>query len=212
MIGRREVFTLISTILMKHDYLESSLWYREKIKDPYQIIAELFSVADLSSHRKTIKELIQAASTSGIWRRNNPGDLLHYIKLYESLINAAYLINKEIRKTGVIIGQIDILGPNLQAVWLSGSSGWDTFPRLLSFKEIVNPYLVFKRFFKYLPISQWKQELQYLLDYALIKPSLFEAGIEIDSLSTYINLTKLIEAAHLIYVRESNHIEAVEFL
>lgn len=197
MIVRRVVFTLNSTILMKHDYLESSIWFREKIKDPYQILAELFSVADLPTHRKTIKDLVQAASTSRIWRRENPGDLLHYIKLYESVIDAAYLINKDKRKT-------EIINPKLEMGWDSGSSGWDSFPRHLSFKEFSNPYLVFKRFFKYLPLYQWKKELRYLLDYALTRPSLFEAGIEMDTLSTYIHLTKLIEAAHLIDIHEIN--------
>ena len=55
-------------------------------------------------------------------------------------------------------------------------------------------------------ITQWKQELSYLLDYALAKTTLFDAGLEMDTFSIYLHLTKLIEAAHLIDVREINHI------
>lgn len=191
---------------MKHDYLETSLWYREKIIDPYQIIAEFFSAADIASYRDTIKGVLQAACSDRIWRKNSPGDLLYKFKMFESVINAAYLVNKEKKTSPLSIDYKDIFNPNLYIGWRSNNKEWDYFPRLLSFKEYSNPYLAFKRFFKYLKISQWKQDLSCLLDYALIETSLFEAGIEIDTLSIYFHLTKLVEAAHLIDVREINHI------
>lgn len=55
-------------------------------------------------------------------------------------------------------------------------------------------------------LPKWKQELQDLLEYALVETSLSEAGIEKDMLSLYLHLTKLVEAAHLIDVRETTHI------
>jgi hypothetical protein len=57
-----------------------------------------------------------------------------------------------------------------------------------------------------LSLKKWKQELQDLLEYALVETSLAEAGIVKDMLSIYFHLTKLIEAAHLIDVRETTHI------
>ena len=83
---------------MKHDYLDTSLWYREKINNPYQIIVDFFSAADIASHRRTIKSVLRAVCTNRIWRKDNPGDLLYDFKLFESVINAAYLINKEKKK------------------------------------------------------------------------------------------------------------------
>ena len=191
---------------MKHDYLETSLWYREEIADPYQTIAELFAAADIAFYRKTIKGVVQAACSCRIWRKDNPGDLLYEFKLFESVINAAYLINKEKKTSPLTISHKDMFNPNLYVGWHSNNTEWEYFPRLLSFKEFSNPYLVFKRFFKHLKIYQWKQELSYLLDYALVKTSLFEAGVEIDTFSIYFHLTKLVEAAHLIDVREISHI------
>lgn len=187
---------------MNPDYLETSIWHREIIDDPYLIIAELFSAADLASHRKTLQSMMLAAYSSRTWRKNNPGDLLYYCKLYESLINAAYLINKGGRTSQLSITKHNVFQPHLFLGQYSGNTGWDCFPRSLSFREFVNPFLVFHRFFSYLSIAEWKKVLRYLLDYALTSPGLFEAGIEMDTLSVYLRLTKLIEAAHLIFVRE----------
>lgn len=39
-----------------------------------------------------------------------------------------------------------------------------------------------------------------------VKTTLFDAGIEMDTFSIYLHLTKLIEVAHLIDVREINHV------
>jgi hypothetical protein len=73
-------------------------------------------------------------------------------------------------------------------------------------KEYKNPYVVFKRFFKFKELPKWKSDLQDILSYALGKDTLFEAGVYIDCLSIYLHLTKLIEAAHLVDAREIYHI------
>jgi hypothetical protein len=188
------------------DYLQTSLWYKEKITDPYQVIAEFFCSAGLTAYKKCIKDALKAASGNHIWRKYNPGDLLYDFKMLESIINAAYLINKENKTAPLIIKKESSFNPNLFCGWHVDSTQWDYFPRALSFKEYVNPYLTFKRFFKYLPLPKWKQELQDLLEFALVETSLREAGIEKDMLSIYFHLTKLVEAAHLIDVRETTHI------
>lgn len=188
------------------DYLQTSLWYKEKIADPYQVIAEFFCSAGLTAYRKCIKAALGAASGKHIWRKYNPGDLLYESKMIESVINAAYLINKENKTSPLIIKKESSFNPNLFCGWHVDSTQWDYFPRVLSFKEYVNPYLTFKRFFKYLSLPKWNQELQDLLEYALVETSLAEAGIEKDMLSLYLHLTKLIEATHLIDVRETTHV------
>lgn len=149
---------------------------------------------------------MRAACGKNIWRKYNPGDLLYEFKMLESVINAAYLINKENKTSPLTIQKESSFNPNLFCGWHVDSTQWDYFPRVLSFKEFANPYITFKRFFKYLPLSKWKQELQDLLEFALVETSLSEAGIEKDMLSIYFHLTKLVEAAHLIDVRETTHI------
>jgi hypothetical protein len=189
-----------------HDYLPTSLWYKQEIADPYQVIAEFFCSASLPSHRKCIKDVLKAAAGNFIWRKHNPGDLLHEFKMIESVINAAYLINKENKTSPLTISKESSFNPNLFCGWHVHSTPWDFFPRFLSFKEYANPYVAFKRFFKYLPLAEWKNELNDLLEYALVETSLSDAGVEKDMLSLYVHLSKLIEAAHLIDVREINHI------
>ena len=45
-----------------------------------------------------------------------------------------------------------------------------------------------------------------LLGFALCKDSILEVNTELDILSIYFHLMKLIEAAHLIYVREGDRL------
>ncbi|MGN6437600.1 MAG: hypothetical protein ACTHMM_13755 [Agriterribacter sp.] len=184
----------------KHQYLQTSLLYREKIKNPYEIISDFFCAADLAAHRKYIKQLLQAAQSNKSWNKGAAGDFLNRFRLLESVINAAYLINQVKKKSLTSLGNDDPFNKR----YFSNGNGtdWDCFPRSLSMKEYIDPYLVFKRFFKYLELSGWKEELKYLLDYALLNMSLSEAGVDIDILAVYIHLTKLTEAAHLISVRE----------
>jgi hypothetical protein len=193
----------------KHDYIESSIWYKEEISDPYQVIAEFFSAADLNSNRKIIKDLLFAANSEKIYNKDAPGDLLFHMKLFESLINAAYLINQEKKKSPLEIQNYEMFNPNLYRGWDKDSTDWDFLPRTLSLKEYKNPYVVFKRFFKFMDLPSWKKDLQEILDYALVKDSLFEAGVFINCLSIYLYLTKLIEAAHVIDARETYHIGGI---
>ena len=164
-----------------HDYIDTSIWYKEEITDPYQVIAEFFAAADVASHRKDIKDAI----------------------------NAAYLINKEKKKSPLSIGKDDLFNPNLFCSWHADLTAWDFFPRSLSLKEYIDPYWAFKRFFKHLSLPEWKRELHDIVEYALVETSFPEACIDFDTLPIYFHLTKLIEAAHLIDVREITHIGGI---
>lgn len=165
-----------------------------------------FSAGDLNYHKECLKKLFEAASSNKIWSKENPGDLLYEFTLLESVINSAHLLvtDKKYR-----------IGPDLQAnnffdpsSCLLTETNWNNFPRLLSFREFSNPYETFKHFFKYVSLTEWKQELQFLVDHALVNYSLFEAGIEMNTLFNYFQLTKLIEAAHII--NSSNRAEKVK--
>jgi hypothetical protein len=191
----------------EHEYIETSIWYREEIKDPYQIFAEYFSGADLVSQKKTVKTALNAAGSNHIWNKRNPGDLIYSFGQLESVINAAYLINKEKKKSPLSIENDSLHDPNLYRGWIGGLTDWDYFPRILSLKQYKDPYVVFKRFFKSQSLAEWKSDLRAISEYALVMTSLSETGIHMDTLAVYIYLTKLIEAAHLIDVREVTHIE-----
>src|ERR1700736_325888 len=82
--------------MKKHDdYLATSIWYKEEIKDPYQVIAECFTCASVDSYRRTIKDVLLIVSKDKMYRKENPADLLYSFKMIESVMNAAFLINLE---------------------------------------------------------------------------------------------------------------------
>ena len=44
-----------------HNYLETSIWYKEEISDPYQVIAEFFGYDDIAGSRDMNKDILLAA-------------------------------------------------------------------------------------------------------------------------------------------------------
>lgn len=187
----------------QQDYLLTSCWYKEIIIDPYQVIAAAFDFSDLAPYRKVIKGVLLSIHQNKIYYKDAPANLLYEFKMLESVVNAAYIINKEKRKSPIEVWTSDLFNKNLYCGWRSNSNGWADFPRSLSMQEYINPYLVFKKFFKYQKLDKWKEDLQEMLDYGLSKNS---DCVELDLLQLYLHLTKLIEAAHLIDVREITHV------
>jgi len=190
----------------EHDYIDTSIWYKNVITDPYQTIAEFFTAADIAYYRKTIKRSINVASSDKFWNITSPGDLLWFFEKLESAINAAYLINLEKKKSPISVRKEDVFNPNLYCNWHGDLAEWDFFPRSLSLKEYIDPYVAFKKFFKYLTLDEWKEQLHELMEFALGKTSFSEGCVDFDTLPIYFHLTKLVEAAHLIDVREITHI------
>jgi len=133
----------------EYNYIETSIWYKDEIADPDQIIAEFFSAAGLDANRKIIRNLLFAANSTKMYNKDTPGDLLFHMQLFESLINAAYLINQQKRKSPLEIPNYDLFNPNLFRGWGRDTTDWEFIPHSLTLKEYVNPYVVFKRFFNF---------------------------------------------------------------
>ncbi len=177
-------------------YANTSIWYREVITDPYAVMDAFFSAGSLAWHKQCITTALEAASSSKIYSRHNPGDLLYEFGLIESLINATWLISNEKNKKARPAKKS--AAASRQQQHNKEEAHWNNHPRLLSLQEFAAPHLVFRQFFKAADLNDWKQQLQLLADHALVNHSLFEAGIEVNMLSLYFHLTKLVEAAHLI--------------
>jgi hypothetical protein len=189
------------------DYLKDSRWYRDVIDDPYQVIARFFDYIDIASCRKRIKHLLLAAgSDNKVYQKESPGAILDFFRMFESVINAAYIINKEKKESPLIIGVLDLFNKNLYCGRSDRISQWDYLPRFLSEKEFCNPYLVFRRFFKTNDIGSLKEILGEILNCATTRSSICEWVAEVNLISCYIYLNKVLEAVHLIDVRENVHI------
>lgn len=186
---------------MKHEHLKSSISPREKKPDPFEVINNFFSAAEIHSHRKYIKAALKAASSGSVWKKGDPGLLVHEFKLLESLINAAYLLKPD--KISMPAPADDDFSPQLFVDPPCQLKSWNRLPKFLSFKEYLHPEVVFARFFKFQTIDKWKQQLDEILEHALLKTSMADSGIELNPLNSCIHLIKLVEAAHILNMKRT---------
>ncbi len=184
------------------DVFETKCWLYNVISDPYQVFAESFSMAGLAHLRSFIKKILHYAEANEIYRKESPCDALLCMRVIRSLIKAADRLKE--KKNGPIIDSAeDVFNKKYYCSHYLTSSQWEDFPRFLSLKEFCNPYKVFKKFFKYQDTHAWLHDLQETVDCALSK-NIGELGLEM--IAIYSHLVKLVEAAHLINVREVTHI------
>ena len=193
----------------QHDYLKSSFWCKEEIIDPYQTIALIFDEANVSIYRNNIKNILRTTHSYRRWKEHPLNNPFFTFEKLELMMNAAYLINKESKHSPLNISMSDIFNPNLYYGWHANYTAWDYFPKMLSFEEYANPYLTIKRFFNYKNLLDWKKLLKSLSEYAFSSKSITEDIDDFDCISIYHYLVKLVEALHLIDVREVNHVGGI---
>lgn len=184
------------------DIFNTQRWFANDITDPYQVIAEFFSHAEVYHFRTVIKKLLFYAESDKIYDGKPPADVYLYMRIIDSLIRAAYSL-KDKRKGPLKVLKVDVFNKKYYCSHYKFSNEWTDFPRSLSIEEFCNPYRVFKKFFKYQDMAKWISDLELITDSALTPA---KGCLLLDSLTTYFYLAKLIEAAHLIDVREVTHI------
>jgi hypothetical protein len=185
------------------DIFETKCWEYRIIKDPYQVFAECFSFADISSFRKAIKQILLFSSISKVYDKEAPAALLAKFKVVISVILAAHKINQDKKCSPLQLTLEQFADKRLYARPHSPCPEWEYLPRMLTTKEYENPYKVFRKFFKYQSVEQWCEDIALVLDYALAG---YNETCDLNLLQLYFHLTKLMEAAHIIDVREITHI------
>lgn len=189
----------------------------ENLSDPYQVIAAFFDLCSVSSHRRHIYTWLEAVNQNDYWRESCPSELLFYYGKLVHLIRAVHLIyerSKE-RKTAIDLlkekgydVETNLLHPALYFGWGRYDTIWDHFPRSLNMEEYIDPYLVLPQFFELYDLNEWCKELNNLLSGGLSSDNPAEfLGQDQNMLLIQKNLLKLIEAVHLIDVREVEDIE-----
>ncbi len=183
------------------DPFKTRSWVSECLTDPYQVLAHFFAEAPVHEFRRLVKKLVSHAGGAGVHKGASPGDVLLYGRLIRSLIKAAHALKE--KHSPVIINGDDLFSGKYYRSHYAGARAWNEFPRHLSEKEYRDPYRVFKKFFRYQVLHQWlhcwEQVVQGALchDDALAPP----APVEL-----YSHLAKLVEAAHLMDVREVTNV------
>ena len=180
--------------------------------DHYTIIDDFFSALSLSQYRKYILSVLRAANSVHYWNKEEPGSLLYFQKKMEDLIDAVHHLQvkqDKSQKPKKLKAQIapdlidqEVIDPALYASKHLGHSQWESFPRYLSKKEFLNPYLAFERFFRYRSQKEWHKDLKEIIFYALSPHNCVDECVDFEFLKINQLLQKLVEAAHLILVRE----------
>lgn len=173
--------------------------------DPYSEIAIFFDAFPLPYCRSKIAGILKTAYSERYWKITSTVDVLFFFQKLWQLIFAANKINGECRSEEPKIVERNSINPLLYRSSKTDGSDWGDFPRTLSFKEFADPYIALKRFFKLQPVNEWNKQLELLAEYTLSGSSITEAfDLKMDSHGQFRYLVKLVEATHLIYVREMN--------
>ncbi|MFT3949812.1 MAG: hypothetical protein QM763_22805 [Agriterribacter sp.] len=183
------------------DPFSTQCWLYECVADPYQVIAGFFAEAHVHHFRTFIKKLICHASRADVYKGDSPDDIFLYSKLMRSLIKTAHALRHK-KHSAVAIKKDDLFNKKYYRSHYVSADAWQEFPRYLSEKEYSDPYLVFQQFFSYQSLSSWLQCWEQVVENAFCSDS---TSIT-DPLTVCSHLIKLVEAAHLIDVREVMHV------
>jgi hypothetical protein len=164
-----------------------------------------FDAASLPQYRKYIVSMLFAARNRGVWQKGDPATLLDIQEQLLRLIRSIHRFGeKKVRRRPKQVLDPRAIEPKLLAAmgFFSGTPlavAWTSFPRFLSRREWLDPFSVFEGFFLNRSLAEWEQDLAELLKYALSSASGEEMNCGVDFLDTYLQLQKLIEAAHQVF-------------
>lgn len=185
------------------DRFETQCWCYRIIADPYQVLAQVFSHAEMPHFKKLISKLLYTAEAEKMYTKKSPCDVLLYMKIIRSLMEAAYVL-KDKKTSPIDVNPGDIFNKNYYCSNYQIATEWKDLPRFLSSKEFCNPYKAFRKFFKYKKLTEWLHDWEELVESALSKNA---GGLGLEMTEVHHCLIKLVEAGHLINVREVNHID-----
>lgn len=177
---------------------DTRCWMYECVTDPYRVLSALFAEAHVHEFTKLVKKLVHYASVPGIYKSQPTGDVLLYTKMINSLIKATNALRHK-GCSPAIINRDDLFNKKYYCSHYVTADAWREFPRHLSEKEYCNPYMVFKKFFNCQPLADWVQCWELAVRGAFCNDGVYESVVP-EKACSY--LTKLVEAAHLINVRE----------
>ena len=185
--------------IKNQDPFQTFCWLREVIHDPYKVVTRCFENETIVTYRKTIKNSLFFVEKKKIFHKEHPCNLVFDFKVFNSVIKAADCINCQSREPTSHISSTDFMDTRLYSRESREFTEWDFFPRHLTRKEYKNPYRALKIFFQYQSAQQWELTLNDVLDAAL---SSYGEETDLDLLSIYYYLLKLMEALNLIELRE----------
>lgn len=193
------------------DHLPIGL-HTNEIQDPYSVIGNYYETYATPRARKYLTTWFEALQENGRWNFDLSANLLYFYERTVQLMEAASLIaqldNKS--KASVLTKEgLDLMDPKLFFGYYPTYCAWDYFPRSLSKREFINPYRVYKKFFDYKPLAEWRFILRELLHTALSSNAKMDDIGSFNIIKIRKHLHKLLEAGSLIDIRELKQNENV---
>jgi hypothetical protein len=162
--------------------------------DPYAVLATFFGREDMAYYRRVLQGALCYVHLPKVYMEVTPSSLIATLNDLAELIDIAYNISNDYKRSEVIVDTAEIDSDNTSFETFNR----DYFPLFLSEKELRNPYKVLKKFFRIQTPEQWKKDLYTILDFALCRS---DEGCELNTLFTYVQLVKFLEALYLIDAR-----------
>ncbi len=175
----------------------------------YQKIDDFYDIYDLPAARKMLSRCIKTACSAKAWEQL-PANVLFFTEQLAILSKAViqiiqnYSFIKDVEIEPGSVSDIWMLNQyELYCGWCKYRTPWDYFPRHLSKKEFLDPYVALQKFAAYHNTGEWKKVIANIRYYALSHESVFEVVNKTSFINTWYQLHKLLEATHLIEVRQS---------
>ncbi|MBS1563252.1 MAG: hypothetical protein JST39_02635 [Bacteroidetes bacterium] len=196
-----------------------------ELKDPRLVIADFFSTYHLPDAIRELERWVRSAfAQKSRLGKNGSLSLLNLQELLIRLLEATLVLDDEPSPEEKVFDlkeapDTTLLNTALFYIPHNNVRAWDCFPRHLSRVEYGNPYLVFARCHRRLTLAGWNKFLKDLFYAATYDTQINEAVNNDDLYYTCKCLFKLLEACHLIHVRElhpdahtDEHDEARQFI
>jgi hypothetical protein len=179
----------------------------QEICNPYSVIEDFFSNYDLPRARHDLDKWFRSAFAQK--SRLGKKESLSLLDLREHLIRlleAAQLLNDDSaydeKALQLTANDAVLMNTALYYNPCKNSLAWECFPRYLSRTEYANPYIVFEKCLGQLDLNGWRKFLKNLFYAATYDIQVNEAVNDDDLYYTCKCLFKLVEACHLVKVRD----------
>lgn len=179
------------------------IWRNEAFTDPYKAIEAIFDFTDVFQYKRLVRDIALYSSKKKRYKKEHAGNLIWKLEAISCMLDACFTINKEKRFCPLDVLDDDIMNEKFYSRHEDKNRIWSDFPRLLSVEEFTNPYKAFKKIFNHMKPEQYYERFKELIGYACGSYNDHFSG---NSMNIYFQLTKLFEAAHLIYIREVAHV------
>lgn len=177
------------------------VWGRLSMNDPYHVIREVFSYADVGFYRGFLKDVLLYSTRKKRYRKEDAGQVLFLLEGVDCMLKACFEISQNPPPGHAEPSEDERYNRNPNAEGeTTVSYTWSNFPRALTQAEAQNPYRAFAKVYKHNSPYQWRRTINYLAADACGR---YDDFPEENTLKVYLQLSRLFEAAYLVYTRQA---------